>query len=176
MIDASWRSLAATVVLLFAAGCARTEPGVPIAPDPAGGDPTMVDAQSHPSLGAVPAMKSPLEVPLWPAPGLPSMSVVFPKRRGSKPAPALVVFQGGGYSTPFGSGAGSAEWAADHGMVGVRVEYGTRSSGRFYPASYADAARAVRLVKHRATEWGVDVERVGVMGFSAGGHLASLLS
>jgi len=51
------------------------------------------------------AERAPLEVPLWPAPGLPSMSVVFPKRRGSKPAPALVVFQGGGYSTPFGSGA-----------------------------------------------------------------------
>ena len=136
----------------------------------------MVNARSQPSSGGAPAVKTSLEVPLWSAPGLPSMTVVLPKRSGSKPAPALVIFQGGGYSTPFGSGAGAAEWAADHGMVGVRVEYGTRSSRRFYPANYADAARAVRLVRHRATEWGLDAERVGVLGFSAGGHLASLLS
>jgi acetyl esterase/lipase len=61
-------------------------------------------------------------------------------------------------------------------MVGVRVEYGTRSTGESYPANYSDAARAVRLVRSRAAEWGIDINRVGVMGFSAGGHLASLLS
>jgi acetyl esterase/lipase len=88
----------------------------------------------------------------------------------------MLVFQGGGYATPFGSGGGSAEWAASHGLLGVRVEYGTRSSRAFYPANYADAARAVRLVRQRAAEWGVDSQRIGVMGYSAGGHLASLLS
>ena len=61
-------------------------------------------------------------------------------------------------------------------MVGVRVDYRTQSSGDSYPANYSDAARAVRLVRHRAAEWGIDSNRVGIMGFSAGGHLASLLS
>jgi acetyl esterase/lipase len=61
-------------------------------------------------------------------------------------------------------------------MVGIEVEYATRSSGEAYPRNYADAARAVRLVRAHAAEWGIDPARIGVMGFSAGGHLASLLS
>lgn len=88
----------------------------------------------------------------------------------------MLVFQGGAYANCNGSGGGSAEWVAEHGMVGIRVEYGTRGTDEFFPANYSDAARAVRLVRDRAAEWGVDARRVGVMGFSAGGHLASLLS
>jgi acetyl esterase/lipase len=141
--------------------------------------PVVADAQEAGSRPITPGPRAsvgPVEVPLWPGRPHPSMTLFFPERRGSKPAPAMLVFQGGGYATCFGSGGGSAEWAARHGMVGVRVEYGTESTGEFYPANYSDAARAVRLVRHRAAEWGVDRERVGVMGYSAGGHLASLLS
>jgi acetyl esterase/lipase len=90
--------------------------------------------------------------------------------------PALVVLRGGGYARNDGSGAGSAAWAASHGLVGVEVDYGTRATRAYYPQPYADAARAVRLVRGRAGEWGVDPARVGVLGYSAGGHLASLLS
>jgi acetyl esterase/lipase len=61
-------------------------------------------------------------------------------------------------------------------MLGIEVEYGTRSTQVAWPGNYADAARAVRLVRQRAAEWGIDPARVGVMGFSAGGHLASLVS
>ncbi len=88
----------------------------------------------------------------------------------------MLVFQGGAYATSAGSGGGSAEWIAQHGIVGVRVEYRTRGTGGSYPMSYADGARAIRLVRHRAAEWNVDPERVGVLGYSAGGHLASLIS
>ncbi len=59
-------------------------------------------------------------------------------------------------------------------VVKSRLE---RAEGSTYKAeveSLADVQRAVRLVRSRATEWGVDVRRVGVMGFSAGGHLAAL--
>jgi len=97
------------------------------------------------------------------------MRVVFPPRGGA--APALVVLRGGAYATSHGSGAGAAEWAAENGMVGVEVAYRSRETGDAHPKSYADAARAVRLVRDRAVEWGVDPARVGVLGFSAGGHL-----
>jgi acetyl esterase/lipase len=119
---------------------------------------------------------SSMEIQLWPARERPSMRVVFPERRSQKPVPAILVFQGGAYSTPFGSGGGSAEWIARQGMVGARVEYRTRGSADAYPSNYADAARAVRLVRERAAEWGIDPERIGILGYSAGGHLASLLS
>jgi acetyl esterase/lipase len=88
----------------------------------------------------------------------------------------MLVFRGGAYATCMGTGGESAAWAAEQGMVGIEVEYGTRSTAEPYPANYSDAARAVRLVRDRALGWSIDPTRVGTMGFSAGGHLASLLS
>jgi acetyl esterase/lipase len=61
-------------------------------------------------------------------------------------------------------------------MVAAEVDYGTRSTQSFHPGPYADAARAVRLVRAHARDWGVDPARVGALGYSAGGHLVSLLS
>jgi acetyl esterase/lipase len=104
------------------------------------------------------------------------MRVFFPQDALPGPRPALIVLRGGGYSTSAGSGAGTAEWIASHAMVGVEVDYRTRATGDSYPASYDDAARAVRLVRQNSADWGIDPKRVGVIGYSAGGHLASLLS
>jgi acetyl esterase/lipase len=120
--------------------------------------------------------RRPLEIPLWRDRAHPAMRVVLPDHDRDRRRPALLVLRGGGYHRSDGSGGGTAEWAAAHGMVGVEVEYGTRSTDAAYPANYADAARAVRLVRQRAAEWGIDPARVGVIGYSAGGHLASLLS
>jgi acetyl esterase/lipase len=114
-----------------------------------------------------------VDVPLWPGRDHPAMRVVFPAASAPRPRPAMVILQGGGYATSSGSGGGTAEWLATQGIVGVRVEYRTREG---YPANYADAARAVRLVRRRAEEWNLDANRIGVVGYSAGGHLASLLS
>lgn len=122
-----------------------------------------------------PHQRAPLDVPLWGADRpAQAMRVVFPHHR--ELAPALVVFRGGAYAINNGSGAGAAEWAAQHGMVGIEVPYRTQAQGAAFPDNYADAARAVRLVRARAASWGIDPKRVGVLGFSAGGHLASLLS
>jgi acetyl esterase/lipase len=119
----------------------------------------------------------PSRLPLWGAAREhPSMRLVFPPGVAARPRPAMLVFRGGGYAYDSGSGGGAAEWAAQNGMVGIEVEYATRSTGEAYPRNYADAARAVRLVRAHAAEWGIDPARIGVMGFSAGGHLASLLS
>lgn len=90
--------------------------------------------------------------------------------------PAMVVFRGGAYSTAMGSGAGAAQWAASKGFVGVEVEYGTAAMRRYWPDNYADGARAVRLVRSKAAEWGIDPHKVAVLGFSAGGHLAATLA
>ena len=117
-----------------------------------------------------------LELPLWPRRGRPAMRIYRRDVDRSRARPAMLVLRGGGYSRCDGSGEGSAAWAASHGMVGIEVEYATRATGASHPAAYADAARAVRLVRHRAPEWGVDPRRVGILGYSAGGHLASLLS
>lgn len=126
-------------------------------------------------------MPTSITVSLWPDRPRPVMRVVFPggpaePARPSGPRPAVVVLRGGGYAFSNGSGAGAAEWAAAHGLVGVEVEYGTRATGDFFPQNHADAARAMRLVRARAAEWSVDPARVALLGFSAGGHLASLLS
>jgi acetyl esterase/lipase len=119
---------------------------------------------------------APREIPLWRRRPRPSMRVFLPARPRSTAAPAFVIFRGGAYGTSFGSGGEAAEWVASQGMVGIEVGYRTRETGDSYPAGYDDAARAVRLVRHRAKEWGIDPKRIGVMGFSAGGHLASRLS
>jgi acetyl esterase/lipase len=117
-----------------------------------------------------------LTVPLWRSTEKPSMTVAFPERQDRRPNPAVLVFQGGAYGTSAGSGGGSAEWLAGQGIVGIRVGYRTQGSSDAYPANYADAARAVRIVRARAAEWNIDPDRIGVLGYSAGGHLAALLS
>lgn len=123
-----------------------------------------------------PSPSAPLEIPLWPDRPHPVMRLYFPPGPALAPRPAMLAFRGGAYATCFGSGAGSGSWLAQRGMVGIEVEYGTRETGRSYPDNYADAARAMRLVRGRAGEWGIDPGRIGAMGFSAGGHLVSLLS
>jgi acetyl esterase/lipase len=117
-----------------------------------------------------------LTVPLWPGRASPGMTLHFPQTPRAQPTPALLVFQGGGYATSSGSGGGSAEWLATQGIVGVRVEYRVRNAPEDFLAGYADAARAVRWVRQNAARLGIDPTRVGVLGYSAGGHLASLLS
>jgi acetyl esterase/lipase len=118
-----------------------------------------------------------MDIALWPGQKSPAMSVSFPPGQMRANRPAMVVFRGGAYATSSGSGAGSGEWLAKQGIVGAVVPYRVESAGGgAYPACYADAARAVRLLRSRATELGVDPHRIGVLGYSAGGHLASLLS
>jgi acetyl esterase/lipase len=104
------------------------------------------------------------------------MRVFLPTEPRSDALPAIIVFRGGAYASSSGSGAGTAEWVATQGMVGIEAAYGARDTGTFYPANYADGARAIRLVRSRAREWGIDEHRVAVLGYSAGGHLASLVS
>ncbi len=73
-----------------------------------------------------------------------------------------------------------ARWFASIGVAGFVLKYRlAREEGSSYKVEehvLADGQRAVRLVRHRAAEWGIDPTRVGIMGFSAGGELAALVA
>jgi acetyl esterase/lipase len=86
---------------------------------------------------------------------------------------AAVICPGGGYGglVTGAEGHGIATWLNRHGVTGVVLEYRLPKGRPFVPL--LDAQRAIRTVRANAKAWGVDPAKVGVIGFSAGGHLAS---
>ena len=68
-------------------------------------------------------------------------------------------------------GHGIAKWLNRHGITGVVLEYRLPAGRSFVPL--LDAQRAIRTVRMNAKKWGLEPSRIGIMGFSAGGHLAS---
>lgn len=89
---------------------------------------------------------------------------------------AIVVCPGGGYgSLTAHEGADYAHWLNEMGITAFVLRYRLGSQGYRHPAMLHDAARAVRFVRAGAMEWKIDPARIGVMGSSAGGHLASTL-
>ena len=96
------------------------------------------------------------------------------------PRPAVVVFPGGGYNILAIDLEGTevCDWLTSAGINCVLLKYRVPNTGP-YPKSAAalqDAQRAMGLVREHAKEWGIDPKRVGVLGFSAGGHLAAAIS
>ena len=94
--------------------------------------------------------------------------------------PAVVVFPGGGYSILAIDIEGTevCDWLNAAGVTCVLLKYRVPNTGPYpkSPAALQDAQRAVGLVRAHAQEWGIDPKRVGVLGFSAGAHLAAALS
>lgn len=86
---------------------------------------------------------------------------------------AVVICPGGGYGGRVveGEGHGIARWLNAHGIAGVVLEY--RLPAGNYHRPMLDAQRAIRVVRSHAAEWKLDPRRIGILGFSAGGHLAS---
>lgn len=93
------------------------------------------------------------------------------KRTGA----AVVICPGGGYAglAMEKEGMETARWFQDRGIAGVVVRYRCGGGKNQQPVPLQDAQRALRTVRARAGEWGVDPQRVGILGYSAGGHLAS---
>ena len=94
-----------------------------------------------------------------------------------KPTSAMIVFPGGGYEhlATDKEGFQVARWLNTLGISAFVVRY--RLGPRYHdPALRMDAQQAIRLVRRRAAEWNVDPHRVGVIGFSAGGHLAATVA
>ncbi len=88
---------------------------------------------------------------------------------------AVVVCPGGAYEfrAPH-EGGEIAKWFNSIGITAFVLEY--RVAPNMHPAPLADAMRAVKYVRHNAEEYGIDKNKIAIMGFSAGGHLASSLS
>jgi len=126
-----------------------------------------------------------MTIPLWPdgAPGalgtadkdIPTLTM-----QAADPAvatgAAMVILPGGGYGGLAGhEGKGYADWLVTNGVTCFVLKYRLGSAGYRHPIMLQDAARAVRVVRARAAEFKIDPKRVGIIGSSAGGHLASTL-
>lgn len=127
---------------------------------------------------------SPLEASPPSAPGAkgdqpedkPSLTIYLPSSEKSQRV-GIVVCPGGGYGhlAMVHEGKDIAEWLNSIGVAAFVLKY--RLAPRYqHPAPLQDAQRAIRLVRSRASEWGIDPARVGIIGFSAGGHLASTVA
>lgn len=86
---------------------------------------------------------------------------------------AIVICPGGGYGGLVVGAEGHeiATWLNSHGITGVVLEYRLPAGRHAVPL--LDAQRAIRTVRANAQKWGLDPDKIGIMGFSAGGHLAS---
>ena len=114
----------------------------------------------------------------------PTMTVYSPK--GKNTGAAVVVLPGGGYqmlAIDF-EGTEVCDWLTPKGVTCVVLKYRVTDVGRYpksgpYPESpmaLQDAQRALGLVRSRAAEWHINPHKIGVLGFSAGGHLAAAMS
>ncbi len=133
------------------------------------------------SPGAAREIKS---VELWPggAPGgtgegkrfRPTLTV-YPAPRENRTGTAVVICPGGGYGHTAIDHEGHqiAAWLNSLGVAGFIVDYRHRGRGYGHPAPLQDAQQAIRTVRARADDYRIDPERIGIVGFSAGGHLAS---
>jgi acetyl esterase/lipase len=95
--------------------------------------------------------------------------------------PAIVIVPGGGYAREAfdHEGVWVARWFNQHGYEAFVLKYRLPDRSLVDSAAYVplmDAQQAIYLVRSRAGEWGLDTARIGIIGFSAGGHLASCVS
>ena len=123
---------------------------------------------------------------LWPggAPGAkgqaegdkPSLTIFLPEK-GKTTSVGVVICPGGAYGhlATDHEGRQVGQWLNSLGIAGFMLQYRHHGSGAGYgyPAPLQDAQRAIRMVRSRAAQWSLDPQKIGILGFSAGGHLAS---
>lgn len=110
----------------------------------------------------------------------PTLTIYLPEKSRATGA-AVIVCPGGGYGMLVMGNEGYkiARYFADHGVAAFVLKYRLPDEERMINKSIAplqDAQTAIKTVRQRAKEWGIDTSRIGIMGFSAGGHLASSAS
>lgn len=109
---------------------------------------------------------------------VPQYQVYLPEK-GKANGAATLIFPGGGYAILAADHEGEAyaRWLNERGIAGIVVKYRVSAKpelGYQFPVPFLDARRAIRVARAKAAEWGIDPHKIGVMGSSAGGHLASL--
>lgn len=123
---------------------------------------------------AEPATPDPAAPTIVPSAHLPTLGIYRPE----KPNGAAILMCGGGGYLLVGRGGGIPRWFNARGITVFDLRYrlpgvGWAAGG---DAPLQDAQRAMRLIRQNATQYGIDPERVGVAGFSSGGHLAAMLA
>lgn len=100
---------------------------------------------------------------------------VFHAKGENKSKPAVVIFPGGAYQLLCYNKEGTeiAEWLNSIGVTAIVVKYTVPDNRN---GAFKDAQRAIRLVRSHAEEWDINPDQIGVLGFSAGGHLAARVS
>ncbi|MCE3608117.1 alpha/beta hydrolase [Massilia sp. P8910] len=118
----------------------------------------------------------------------PTMTIYASKGRNT--GAAVIVFPGGGYRVLAMDLEGTevCDWLTSIGVTCVLLKYRVPGSGPYWdiarnmrvipkiPTALQDAQRTLGLVRHRAAEWNIDPHKIGVLGFSAGGHLVASIS
>ena len=150
------------------------------------------------TLSAQPPFRGPVEIPLWPD-GAPTDNAIpadqkarFDKmsqnlaatdnptltvHKAANPnGTAILMCPGGAYIGWAGTHEGNdmASWMTSQGITFAVLHYRMPNGHKEVPLS--DAEQAMRILKERAAEWGIDPQNIGVMGASAGGHLAASLA
>ena len=110
---------------------------------------------------------------------LPPFMDYYPSKNPSPNKTAVLVCPGGGYSHLAFEKEGVlvARMFNDNGIDAFVLSYrlnNNKQEGHRYPDQYNDVTTAIRIIRIRAAEWHIDPDKTGVMGFSAGGHLASM--
>jgi len=169
------------LVALAALGCAahaQQLAPIPLWPHGAPGESPLTQAEADTSgpKGALVAGRSVIRLGNVSSPTL----TVYSPPAGKNTGAAVLVFPGGGYSILALDLEGSeiCEWLNTIGVTGVLVKYrvpAQQNSAR-KDAPLQDAQRAISLVRHSAPRWNIDPTRIGIVGFSAGGHLVANLS
>ena len=105
----------------------------------------------------------------------------YPSTNPSKKKTAILICPGGGYSHLSFEKEGilPARFFNQNGIDVFVLSYrlnNNKQEGHRFPAQYTDATTALRIIRSRAEEWRINPEKTGIMGFSAGGHLASTVA
>ena len=133
------------------------------------------------SLATLHAADTP--IPIWPqgAPGAlgatekdsPTLTPYLPDHPSGA---AMLIIPGGGYGRIYeGQAEPFALWLNEQGIAAFVLRYRLGTSGYRYPSQLQDAVEAMRQIREQAAKWKIDPQRIGAMGFSAGGHLVTTL-
>ncbi len=140
-------------------------------------------AQPNPTLRATPRLPRTISSPAGPSFGLatfPRLRLLSTRPTAKNTGAAVVVFPGGAYRILAIDLEGTevCDWLTSAGITCVLLKYRVPDSGPYpkSPAALQDAQRALGIVRSHAVEWHIDPQRIGVLGFSAGAHLAAALS